>query len=375
MSSLNSSAGAARISTSSIYIPPSGGWRADLTMDDGDLPVGQVTITTGSLTLKGGVEHAAFDAASAPHVVIVGGLGWMQKVTSPISFQSDAGVRLSTVLAEISRGAKQAIQQPTDVTIGDYYEIVASHQGEPVRWRDVLNDLVRGGYISAWRVDPDGVTRFGARASVVITTRAEVLKRDAAVGSTTYGVDDASLFLPGNKIEDYTIGAVYIRETRGKLEVEVRKAEPDGAPTIKDQVYRMVALAFQDSIRTYVVATVHEDGRMDLAAPSDAPHLPEMKNVEPWTLGGTKYEASPGQEVIVAFRDVKKTRPIVIGARLSAGPFAGAARLGDTVTVMLPPATFSGTINLLPASGIVVWAPGQTIGTITEASAKTKVGV
>src|SRR5262249_10256066 len=155
-------------------------------------------------------------------VIIVWGLGWKALVTAPISFQSDAGVRLSTVLDAVARGAGMAIEQPTDATIGDYYEIVASRPGEPVRWMDVLADLVRAGHVAPWRVDPDGVTRFGARQAAKVTARATVVRRDASDGSITIGLDAPAQFLPGNTLDDgTTIARVKIRETAGKLEADV----------------------------------------------------------------------------------------------------------------------------------------------------------
>jgi hypothetical protein len=59
--------------------------------------------------------------------------------------------------------------------------------------------------------------------------------------------------------------------------------------------------------------------------------------------------------------------------RVGADATQEAARKADTVTVLLPPATFVGTINGLPASGMVIWSPGQTTGTITTGSGKVKI--
>ena len=262
-----------------------------------------------------------------------------------------------------------------DTTIGVYFECVASRPGDPIRWSDVLAELVRDGHAPPWRVDPDGVTRFGARTPKEVSSRATVLAVDSGVGFTTYGIDDPAEFLPGNTIDGIPIARSIFRERGGKFEVDVYTKEPDATPAVREQIRRIVkqCLAAQDIVRTYTVASVKSDGRLDLVPPTDARHLPEMKNVEPWTLGGTKYEATAGEEVVVIRRDSKSTRPIVFGVKLGAGPYAGIARQGDSVTVMLPPATFSGTIGGSPASGLVVW-PGQTLGNISIASAKTKAG-
>lgn len=374
MSSLATTTAKAHILKLGVYFPEAGGWQAEALLEGGDVPSGKVTITTGDLTLNGTVLRAGFDFPDRPNAVVVGGIGWQSKVDKPISFQSDAGVRLSTVLTTIARAAGETIEQPKDVSLGNYYECVASRSGEPVRWSDVLADLVRAGYVAPWRVDPDGVTRFGPRASQEVSGRATVIRQDAAAGLTVYGVDSPAEFLPGNTVAGKVIGQTRIRETSGKLEVDVYAKDPTAPPTIRELLYRMLGGMFDDMVRTYVVHTVHADGRLDLSPPEDSPHLPEMKNVEQWVLGGVLYIPSPGDEVIVTFRDWKKTRPVVCGFKLSGGPFAGLARLGDSVTVMLPPANFSGTISGSPASGMVVWSPGQTMGTITTSSAKSKGG-
>lgn len=369
--------GTQRIADLSLYFPPAGAWRADVLLDSGTLPAGTLVLTTGDLALAGVVEHADFDSANRPHAVVIGGLGWKGLVTKPISFQSDGGVRLSTVLAAVAKGAGQTIQQPTDATIGDYYEIVASRSNEPVHWYDVLNDLARGGYVAPWRVDPDGVTRFGARTPTAVTARATVLRKDAATRATFYGIDAPAQFLPGNTIDGVPIGAAHFRETRGKLEVEIRLPESAGGlPSVHELVRRQVALAMQDLLRTYTVATVAADGRCELSPPADAQHLPDLHNVEQWVMGAEKFTPLPGAECVVAFRDEKKTRPVIIGFRtpVGAGPFPPVARVGDTVQVFMPsPMPITGVITP-PGSSFTgtLTVPAPALGTIQTGS--TKIG-
>ena len=59
------------------------------------------------------------------------------------------------------------------------------------------------------------------------------------------------------------------------------------------------------------------------APPPDAVALPELVNVEPWTLGGATVQPAPGAEVVVAFRDADATRPVVVG--YAQAPAAGGA--------------------------------------------------
>ncbi len=99
---------------------------------------------------------------------------------------------------------------------------------------------------------------------------------------------------------------------------------------------------------------------MDLVAPGDAPHLPEMKNVEQWIMGGILMKPAAGDLVIVTFRDEKKTRPIVVGMKLGAGPFPALARVGDSVSVFFP--------ATMPVTGVLTPPGSSFVGTLTVPS-------
>ncbi len=205
------------ISKLTLHVPQYGAWRADVVLEGGALPSGKVTLTVGDLVLKGTVARADTDAPDKPHAVVIGGAGWNLPIPSPLSYQSDSGVRLSTVLKDLARLAGETIEQPTDRTIGNWFSAPALGL-----LRDVLGTLASAGYVSPWRVDPDGVTRFGARAGITATARATVLRKDSAVGLTVIGCDAPKAFLPGNKLDDgTTIARLVITETPGHLGAEV----------------------------------------------------------------------------------------------------------------------------------------------------------
>lgn len=366
-----SSLGDSQVLAATLVVPEVGSCRADVVIDSGSLPTGKTTLKIGDLSMSVSVLRSDFDAASRAHAVVVGGIGWQNLVASPVSFQSSAGVRLATVLGEIARRAGETIAQPTDREIGKHFECGASRAGEPVRWVDVLNDLTRSGYVQTWRVDADGVTRFAPRASSTNANRATLLRRDASIGLSTYGIDTPSGMLPGNVVEDVTITKLVVRDAHGKLEADVY-SKTKSPPAIRELVRRLLPDSPEWRASTYVVVTANSDGTLDLVPPPDAKHLPELKNVEQWE-GGVRYVPNAGTQVVVLYRDDRRTRPIAIAFAPDVNPFAGVARLGDTVTFLMPPATFTGTINGLPASGAVVW-PSQSTGTITTSSARTKAG-
>lgn len=315
-----------------LRLPKYGSWRLEAICAEGEPLSGTVEYIVGGLTLVGKVKRSDFDVPDRPHTVAWGGLGWHNRIAKPIALQSDAGVKLSSVLKLLSAGAGEPIEQPADVTIGSHYECLASRPGEPVTFADALNDLARSGYCKPWRVDPDGVTRFGERTPVEVSSRATELAKNVGVGSKTYGIDDPAEFLPGNTIAGVPINRVEIKEERGKLTAKVfTKAS---APAPRELMRQIVAAELQkvyaDSVRTYVVVTCHDDGRCDLTPEADCPHYPDLQKVEQWIDGAGTFRAPAGSLATVQFRDWRRTRPIITHFQQADGaPFPDAARVGD----------------------------------------------
>jgi hypothetical protein len=312
-----------------------GSWNVDGCLDHGPVPTGEATVVIGDLEFTGTIKRAGEDAPEKPHFVLVGGLGWHTAIARPLSFQNDSGVKLRTVLKNLASAAGiTAIEYPTDVTIGRYYECIASRPGHEATYADALNELYYAGYCPSWRVDPDGVTRFGSRAATETEGRHTTLSPNKGVGETTYGIDSPAAFWPGGLIDSVPTKRLEIRQLRsGKLELDAWSTE--SSPSIRELVRAMVS-DLDDPVRTYKVKTCHADGRLDLVPPPDASHLPEMRNVEQWVMGGIMYVADKGDEVMVMFRDRRKTRPAVIGCKLRGSDYRKLARQNDATLTYLP---------------------------------------
>jgi hypothetical protein len=226
-----------------------------------------------------------------------------------------------------------------------------------------------------WRVDPDGVTRFGARTAQAVQGRATLLRSDRGTGVATYGLDAPATWLPGNTVDGATIDRIDIREAGGKLEADVWLTEAT-AP-IRDLVRRMVAHELGDRIRSYVVSSCDAaTGDCDLVPPPDAQHLPGIKACKQYT-GARRYAASKGDGALVVLADMARTRPRIIGFAPTGGPFPDDARKGDTVDVILPPFVFVGTITPGPPpaataaiSGVCTATMAKTLGTVSTGSSK-----
>lgn len=197
-----------------LNVPLRGAWHADMTLTSGAPPTGQVHLVIGELDMLGTVldDQAGNDAPDRPHLTVVGAPGWDRLLLRPLSYRADSGVRLASVLADLATLAGEPIEQPTSRSIGTSFCAVASSTRAVVRLRDVLATMQRSGHVEPWRVDPDGVTRFGDRVGVEVSSRAIEMSRNAAVGMRRVGIDDPSDFLPGNTLGGTTIQRLVVRE-------------------------------------------------------------------------------------------------------------------------------------------------------------------
>jgi hypothetical protein len=189
------------------------------------VPAGAATLVLGDLSLVGTVlaPQAGENAPSTWVGVWVSGAGWDVPLPPRKAYQSDAGVRLKTILADLAKDAGNLpIVLPSDASVGPFW--CRSRLGADKRartMRDELFALQRGGFLTALPyVDPLGVTRFGGRTSGPVTATARVLRRDLDQWRRVIGVDSPAAFVPGATFEGVTIGRVVIRENAGAIELE-----------------------------------------------------------------------------------------------------------------------------------------------------------
>lgn len=361
-----SALGTQRISRLDLSIGRTGTWHAEAWSDEGVVTLGASTLTVGGLSFRGTTKRGGNDAPDAPHAVHEGAVGWEREIaksttgvdgtiitstSSAISYQNDNGVRLRTVLTDLSKRAGETIEQPVDVSIGRHWVVIASRPGEPLRVRDALSALAQGRYVQPWRADPDGVTRFGERSGGVVDVASKtVTRRDMGAGWAEIGADTFADLLPGATWEGAVIGRLIISERPGNLSATVWTRAPSAMTSILRKVGERFPQLIYAQARTYRVGAVASDGRLDLDAPADAPHLPPLSRVEVWGLGGARVKPRVGSLAVVWFRDANPSRPTVIGLEPLAnstptetsidadaikmgGALDNAARYGDKVAI------------------------------------------
>lgn len=338
-----STLGSLRVSSAQLSMPQYGSARADVLFEGGAVPtVGPATLTLADLAMVGTVILADLDAPDLPRAVWVNGAAWDLPLPGR-SYASDAGVKLSTVLrdliADVNAAATVASYAPesfaalpTDVLIGSLYMRPESTPTTPSAGRAVLAELHLSGLIPSWWIDSAGAMHFDARPTTGATSppRADIMRRNAAMGLRVFGLDSPASFLPGTSVEGVVTARLVVRETSGSLTAEAWSGKPR---TIRASLARIAATTRPEAAyaypRTYVVRAVHADGRLDLTPPPTSPDLKPLDSVEQWTLTGTLSVPAVGDSVAVTFLDAMPTRAKVIGFAPPTTPGPGVARVSD----------------------------------------------
>lgn len=98
-------------------------------------------------------------------------------------------------------------------------------------------------------------------------------------------------------------------------------------------------------------------------------------------LPGVSVRVVTGSRVLLGFVEGDPSKPYAslwdpgsIEELILGGPTGSpAARQGDAVEVLLPPAVFSGTVGGSPATGVLTFTMNKALGVITAGSGKVKV--
>lgn len=383
--------GGTAVSALTLRVAPVGPWVAEVELATPAPLAGAVVLSIGDTELHGTVTETAEFALQAG-ARIVGGAGGWGRTLSARGYHNDAGVKALLLAEDAARDCGEQLGSfaPTLERIGlDYArgEVTAS----------TVLEYAAGG--APWWVDYDGVTHVGVRPSVDLSPSAYVLQTyDARERVGVLALDDIAALTIGSVITDERIDTP---QTVHDLELVVRGDAPlratvwfGGLPTEASRLAGLLRSIITHAVAgelpgcyRYRVATMLGDGRCDLQAVRRQTGLPDLRAVSQWPgVPGAQLTLTLGAEVIVQFVDADPAQPIITAY---AGPGGAgfvpqlmviggadgpaAARQGDSVQVLLPPAQFAGTINGLPATGVVSWLAPTADGTITGGSGKVRI--
>lgn len=364
-----------------------GPWFAEFELEDGAPLSGRATMRIGALTLSGTIEASGADQQRYARLVAGGG-GWSKSVPQK-HYQNDAQVKARTVAEDAARLVGESIGSfiPVKERVGANY---VRQDGAASR---ALEDVIGA---TTWWVDYAGVTNVGPRVSSVADPSSyQVLAYDPRERVITLHVDDLTKVGIGSVLSSGLDGPHTVRDLevtihRDEMRIVVWCGEQDGARGRLEGLLVAIARKALDGKlfgkwRYRFVGMLGD--RYELQAVRKAAGLPDLVRVSQVPgIAGAHSQPSEGAELYVEFLEGDRTQPVVTGFagvdgsgfvpdRLSLGGASGpdAARKGDNVEVLLPPAIFSGTIGGVPASGVLTFPLTKTLGVITGGSGKVGI--
>jgi hypothetical protein len=363
------------ITRAKLTVPAWGAWFLEVEIDQSITARGEVEVSFADLTLEGYVLEGG-PATSRSAFRIVGGRGNWRNTLPARSYSDDALVRVSTVVRDAATESAESLDLSTLPTTS-----VGAAWTRPRGPASRVLDLVAP---ESWRVDYDGKTRLGRRASSELPVGVTIVDRDLAAGTFELASESLAGLLPGLVIDGLEIVDLEHTLEGTTLRTKAWARRRNGLSR------RLAALAalldrLDPSRRfrgVYEFRVVTQEGkRLNLQPVRVSSGMPDLRRVSVWSAPGVDADVELGSRVLVGFVDGSPALPYVAafeGAdgegfvptllRLADGT-AFAARTGDavSVTVNIPALVIPGVGSTTPAS---VGASG----TITSGSSKVKIG-
>ncbi|MEI8256223.1 MAG: hypothetical protein WCJ30_11185 [Deltaproteobacteria bacterium] len=189
----------------------------------GSIPAGPVALRIADLTFAVSVVpgRAGLDGPEAWRGVVRAGMGWGTELGELHATYGGGPVKLSTILQHLAAECGERIELPADVIVGTSFARPVSLPGLPFTGADLLSLLRERRVTGPWRVDTDGVTRFGVRPSTTVDPRRyAVLARSLSAGYRKISVTALAGIVPGAILDGAVIGRLIITEDAGSLMCE-----------------------------------------------------------------------------------------------------------------------------------------------------------
>lgn len=385
MATASASLNGNNVTDARLSIPAWGASYHDVSIDGQISLTGAVTLVVADLTIKGTVLSGGPGIGRSYFRIVAGAGGWGKSIPAK-TYQNDAGVKLANVLNDAAAAVGETIDQTTlDTTkrVGPFY---VRPEGPACTVLNLMSS-------SAWYVGEDGVTRIGQRgASTLSGTATRVTQQDQARGTLTLASDSIAGILPGVTVDGLT--AVDVEHEIGVTAGLRSKLWGSNFTGTSRRLAALKAL-FDQLVPDFVYRGLYEyrvvtqnGNRLNLQCVRVSTGMPDIANafMRPGIAGGNMQPAL-GSRVLVGFVNADPTCPVVLAFEDPDGPgflpislsLCGpngnpVARVGDQVTVFLPPTLpATGTVSGNPFAGTITVANPVT-GVITGGSAKVTCG-
>lgn len=323
----------------SLSMPAWGLPSADVVLDQEVTLSGAVELVLADLTFRGTVVSGGPWEGRSSYRIVGGAGGWSRRVASK-DYTNDAGVKRSQIVADLATEVGETVEDVPSGTVGPKF---TRAQGPA---SIVLHELFPRG----WRVDEDGVTRFGKRAvtqadaaiahgTVDLAAGVVELMSDAIAklvpGVTAHGVEAVDVVheLEGNKLRTRLWGSAVSLSSK-RLQAWAKLLEQlDPFRKFRGGPYEFRVVA-------------QENERLHLQPVRVSLGMPDLRRVRVRPgVAGCRANVALGSTVLVAFVNGDPARPAVVGfedaetagfmptlLELGAdGPTLGVARTTDTV--------------------------------------------
>ncbi len=286
---------------------------------------------------------------------LVGGAGGWCKPLPAQAYRNAAGVKISKVITDAATSAGERVEGVPAGTLGPAWD----------RFAGAASQTLQLATPRAWRVDPDGVTRFGAPPSRELDVTAARGRVDRAAGRVELMADSIAGIVPGLVVEGITAVDVVHTIEAGKLR-SVVWGSPLGASKRAAAYERIVSSLFPwlryAGVWEYRVVQQVGD-TLDLQPARASLPVPDLEGVAVRPgLPGAKGTALLGSLVLVIFANNDPSRPCVIAFDAADAAGFGAGRLdlssSDELGVVDP-------AGRVVRYGDTFWAPLGTAGTPT----------
>lgn len=384
-----------RVRALKLQVSAIGPWFAEIDLvEQPDAPLaGHVTLTVGDTELHGTIiAQQSGSFAQQTSFRIVGGAGGWGRLLGAKGYHNDAGIKARLIAEDAARECGETLQSFAPVL-----ERVGLDYARANEAASTVLEYAAGG--APWWVDYNGLTYVGTRPTSDLDSSAYVLQSyDPRDRIAQLAIDDLAALQIGSVVTDERLDGP---QTVHDFEVTTRDNSPlrasvwfGGLPNeagrlggLLRAIIRHATAGELPGCYRYRVVTMNGDGRVDLQAVRKQAGLPDLRSVSQWPgVPGTTPTLALGSECIVQFIDADPSQPMItayagpggagfVPTGLVLGGDAGepAARQGDTVEVLIPPAVFTGTIGGSPATGVVSWLVPKADGTITSGSGKVRI--
>lgn len=279
-------------------------WWADVSLPEPAPMSGRVALTFADVSAQGFVISGGVTEGTASYR-IAGGRGGWGKVLPPKAYRDDAGVKLGNVVGDAAAECGEVLEGVPATRLGPHYARVAE------RASLTLNRLAS----RAWRVDFDGVTRFGAPSPGVYAGDASRTRVDPTGQIIELVTDTVGNLRPG-VIVDGSAPATDVEYSISAKRMTIRVYAARTLANRRLEAQRLILEALLPSLRyqgmTEYRVVLQSGDLVDLQPAHLATGMPELEGVPVRWASGYKVEHLLGSLVLVSFIDGDPSRPCVI---------------------------------------------------------------